>query len=700
MAMRLFVFPAMVTVGILAHAATAADPATPLELPAIFSDGMVLQRDKPVAVWGWHEPGAKVTVAFAGQTKTAQADAAGKWMTRLDPLTASAEPREFVVSSAEGGTKTIADVLVGEVWLCGGQSNMAMTVDGKTGWLHIGGVLDAKKVVAESANPRIRQFYVDWKVSTTPLDDCTGKWTTAGPETTAHFSATGYFFARALEKKLGVPVAIVSASWGGSTAENWTSREALTAGTDAEFVARMEKIVHDYDHHDEIAAQYVVDLAAWEKSHDRHDPGGSGDDARSAGVDADLAGWKPVTLPATLAKLGFPHGGVVWLRREIEVPEAYVKNWRLDFPATGAAATVFMDGVAMEAGGRPRLPKEVARAGRHVVAVKLHAQEGKAGVARGSFAVVPFDPKLPQIPLMGDWLCIAEKEFTPLAKGSPPWPKAPVKAALHWQPVPGQFNGMLNPLVPYGLRGIAWYQGESNVGNPAYAKHLKLLVSDWRSRFGQGDLPFLVCQLPGNGPPTTTAGESKWAACREAQMAVLELPNTAVANLIDTCEDGDLHPRNKKDAGERLALVALGDVYGDKAVAWSGPVFESLAIDGGKAVVTFRNAAGLAARPLPATYRPKLWDEPDVTKPLERPSPASAVQGFALCGADRVWHWADANIAGTRVVVTCTAVKEPVAVRYAWADHPICNLVNAAGLPAFPFRTDDFPTASPTPPPK
>lgn len=683
-----------------AGAAAAPDPAPQLKLPAIFSDGMVLQRDKPVAIWGWDEPGATVTVAFAGQTKTAKAGPDGTWTTRLDSLTASAEPREFVVSSSAGGTKTVADVLVGEVWLCGGQSNMAMTVDGKNGWLYVSGVLDAKKVVAESANPRIRQFYVNWKVSTTPLDDCTGKWTAAGPDTTANFSATGYFFARALEKKLGVPVAIVSTSWGGSTAEQWTSREALTTGTDPEFAARMEKILHDYDHHDELYAKYLVDLAAWEKSLGRADPGGADEDARYAAVDADPAGWKPVTLPAPLAKLGLPHGGVVWLRREIDVPEEYGKQWRLDFPATNASHTLYMDGVKMDGGGRPGLPKEVARAGRHVIAVKLHAQEGKAGITGGSFMVVPFDPKLPKIPLMGDWLCRAEKEFSPLPQGSPPRPVPPVKVALHWQPVPAQFNAMLHPLIPYGLRGFAWYQGESNVGSPSYAKHLKLLVTDWRSRFGQGDLPFLVCQLPGNGPPTTTIGDSKWAACREAQLAVLDLPETGVANLIDTCEDGDLHPRNKKDAGERLALVALGKVYGDTTVAWSAPVFESLAIEGNKAVVTFRHAEGLAARPLPATYRPKLWTEPDVTKPLERPSPKSDVQGFAICGADRVWHWADAKIEGSRVVVTSDAVQEPVAVRYAWADHPISNLVNAAGLPAFPFRTDDFPSAPPGPPPK
>jgi sialate O-acetylesterase len=596
----------------------AADPASsPLRLPAIVSDGMVLQRDKPVAVWGWDSPGALVTVTFAGRTTTATTGTDGRWMTQLGPLPMSSEPRDLLVSSSLGGSTRVRDVLVGEVWLCAGQSNMAMTVDGKTGWLHIGGVLDAKRVVAESANPRVREFHVDWKVSTAPLDDCTGKWSTAGPDTTAQFSATGYFFARALERSLGVPVAIVNASWGGSTVENWTSREAITAGMEPTFVARMDTILHDYDHHDAILAKYEADLATWEREWRRDDPGGSEEDARHASSDADRGGWKRVRLPASLVMLDAPHGGVVWLWREIHVPEKYGRNWRLDFPATNAACTLFVDGVrAYEGDGRaarPTLPKDWVRRGRHVLAIKMHAQSGKAGITRGPLAIVPFDPKLPPIPLMDEWLFSVEKAFDPLPQGAPACPVAPVKSVLHWQPVPGQYNGMLHPLIPYGLRGIAWYQGESNVGSPAYGRHLMLLVSDWRSRFGQGDLPFLVCQLPGFGPPSLVAGDSEWAMLREAQMSLLD--------------------------------------------------------------------------------RPKVWTEPDVTKPLGRPNPTSVVQGFAICGPDRVWHWAAARIDGTRVTVTSPEVEQPVAVRYAWADHPVCNLVNGAGLPAFPFRTDSFPAA-------
>lgn len=675
----------------------AADTApSPLRLPAIVSDGMVLQRDKPVAVWGWDSPHALVTVTFAGRTTTATTGADGRWMTQLGPLAMSSEPRDLLVTSSAGGSRRVRDVLVGEVWLCAGQSNMAMTVDGKTGWLHIGGVLDAKRVVAESANPRVRQFHVDWKVSTAPQDDCTGKWSTAGPDTTAEFSATGYFFARALERSLGVPVAIVNASWGGSTVENWTSREALTAGTEPAFVARMDAILHDYDHHDAILAKHKADLATWEREWRRDDPGGPEEDARHASPDAGRGVWRRVRLPASLAALDAPYGGVVWLRREIDVPEEYGRHWRLDFPATSTTCTLFVDGVrAYEGDGRaarPTLPKDMARGGRHVLAIKMHAQSGEVGITRGPLAIVPFDPKLAPIPLMDEWLFTVEKAFDPLPQGARACPVAPVKAVLHWQPVPGQYNGMLHPLIPYGLRGIAWYQGESNVGSPAYGRHLQLLVSDWRRRFGQGDLPFLVCQLPGFGPPSLVAGDSDWALMREAQMSVLDRPNTAIVNLIDTCEDGDLHPRNKQDVGERLALVARSSVYEASRLAASGPVFESLMIDGREAVVSFRHADGLAARQLPETYRPRLWTEPGVTQPLQKPSRGSVVQGFAICGHDRVWHWATARIDQTKVVVTSPEVEEPAAVRYAWADHPVCNLVNGAGLPAFPFRTDRFPS--------
>ena len=334
-------------------------------------------------------------------------------------------------------------------------------------------------------------------------------------------------------------------------------------------------------------------------------------------------------------------------------------------------------------------PRILAKPGKNTLTVKLHAQSGKSGINAGAFAVVPFNPKLPTIPLTGEWLSKAEATFKPLPKDAAKMPVAPVKGTLHWMPVPSQYNAMLHPLIPYAVRGVAWYQGESNVGNTRYAKHLKILVNDWRQRWGIGDFPFYSCQLAGFGPRSIKPADSPWAECREMQAALLDLPNTGLVNLIDTCEDGDLHPLNKQDVGKRLALVALAKTYDYKDLAWSGPVFDSMKISEGKAILSFRHlSGGLVARPLPATFHPNQRKTELAEKPLELTSPGSGLQGFILCDASKKWVNAQAKIEGDKVIVWSPEVLSPMAVRYAWANHPVCNLSNKAGLPAFPFRTD------------
>jgi sialate O-acetylesterase len=672
------------------------------KIAAPFSDHMVLQRDQRVPVWGWGAAGDEVKVQFSGQSKTTMTDKSGKWTVWLDAMNANAKPQTMTVSTTSGAKAEIHDVLIGEVWLCAGQSNMAMTVNGKTEWLRVGGIANAEKVVRDSANPLLRQFSVDWKTDTAPQLDCTGKWSAAGPEATANFSATGYFFALELQQRLKVPVGILSASFGGSSVEGWTSREALVKESDSEFVGKMNQLIDDYDHHEQRVADYVAALSAWEKKHDRADPQGDMDDSDWAEPTVSTADWKKVTLPASLAKLGHPEGAVLWLHREVEVPAEFGNAWRLDFPACRAFYTLYLNGTKFfeatptndnaRRPTRPVPPRSLARPGKNTLAVKLHAQSGTSGITAGAFAIVPFNPKFPTIPLTGEWHCKAEKVFSPLSKSAEPMPVAPVKGTLHWMPVPSQFNAMLHPLIPYAIRGAAWYQGESNVGNPRYAKHLNILVNDWRQRWGIGDFPFYLCQLPGFGAYNTLPADSKWAECREMQTAVLALPNTGIANLIDTNEDGDLHPQNKQDAGKRLALVALANTYGFKDVAWSGPVFESMKIADGKATLSFKHAgSGLVAKPLPAKYHPNLRKPELPPKPLELPSPGSELQGFTICDASRHWVNARAKVEGSTVVVWSDEVRQPVAVRYGWADHPVCNLHNAAGLPAFPFRTDAFP---------
>jgi sialate O-acetylesterase len=682
-----------------------------LELPDLFSDAMVLQRDQPVPVWGSAQPQASVTVVFADQKKTVHADAQGRWRVTLDPLAASTHPRTLSVCSSESSVqKTLHNVLVGDVWLCSGQSNMAMTVDGPTAWLHVGGVSGAKEVVRSSENPLLRQFSVKWKTDTQPQPTCAGSWTAASPQTTSLFTATGYFFARELQRRLQIPIAIISTSWGGSSVESWISRPTQTAEADPKVVARMERVFYEYDHHEERVAQHVVDLAAWEKRHHREAPF----EEVPAAAPGQENEWQPVQLPAPLSRLGCPHGGVVWLRRDFEIPTEWGSAWRLDFPATKAFHSIYVNGVKIqeataanslaERATRPSLLPKLGRPGKNTLLIRLHGYAGDHGLSRGPFALIPFNPAFSPIPMSGEWLSKVQKTFEPLAADAKPAPVAPVKPVLHWMGVPAQYNAMLHPLIPCAIKGVAWYQGESNVGKPHYKRHLQMLIRDWRKNWAQGDFPFLACQLPGFGPPSTNPGDSLWAECREAQAGILELPQTALVNLIDTCEDGDLHPLNKQDPGERLARAALASVYGLRDVPWSGPVFKECVWEGSRAVVTFDHAeGGLRARKLPATYRPNLRKLDLAEKPLELPSPASELQGFALCemreqpGGSPAPHWeyANARIQDRSVVVWSANIQKPVALRYAWADHPVCNLTNAEGLPAFPFRTDQYPSEAP-----
>jgi sialate O-acetylesterase len=675
-----------------------------LKLPSVFSDHLVLQRGQEVPVWGWSQGGAAVTVQFAGQIKKTVAEPSGRWSLKLDALSESREGRELAVEAGEERV-VVRDVLVGEVWLCSGQSNMAMTVDGKTAWLHVGGIADAKEVVRRSENPLLRQFKVEWKTATTPQENAGGAWTVAGPDTTAEFSATGYFFARELHERLGVPVAIVNASFGGSSVRGWISREGILREGGAEEVATMNTLLDQYEHHDERLARYAASVSEWEKTTGRVDPEGSLNDALWVSRAPSDPVWSTVQLPAPLSKLGCPEGGVVWLRKEFEIAEGMGSSWRFEFPACRAYATLYLNGVQIfegtaENGGVPNRPaggKGVARSGKNTLVVKLHGYSGSAGLSGGALEVVPFaqKPEWPRFSLMGDWQMAVEKRFEALPPRALQLPPRPQKGALHFMNVPALYNAMIHPLIPFAIRGVAWYQGESNVGDPLYGRHLQILVRDWRRLWSQGDFPFYVAQLAGFGVRKKGLEESPWAECREQQMAVLQLPHTGIANLIDTCEDGDLHPVNKQDPGRRLAWVALANTYGLREVVWSGPRLESARKEGSQVAVRFKSGGtGLAARPLPPTTRPNLRNPELPAMPLELPSPGSALQGFALSERvkksdgtfQEVWHPASARIEGDGVRVWSEKVPDPVGVRYAWADHPVGNLYNREGLPAFPFR--------------
>ncbi|WP_395740550.1 sialate O-acetylesterase [Prosthecobacter sp.] len=484
-------------------------------LSALFKDHMVLQRDKPVPVWGWAEPGQEINVKFGEQTKVTKADKDGKWKVVLDPMPASNDPGILRVSGQS--TEVVKDVLVGEVWLCSGQSNMAMAVKG---------VDNAEKEAAAANFPNIRMFFVQNFTAATPQEQCAGVWQICTPRTVANFSATAYFFGRELQQDLKVPVGLINSSVGGTPIESWTSLEA------------MQKEPH---------LQPL--LKRWEK---------------------DVAVF--------------------------EQPENRAKN-----------------------DAAKKLWQEAAKA----------ALQGK------------------QTP-----------PAAPVYAGSDP---------LHAGRPGNLYNGKIAPLAPFALRGIIWYQGESNAGNgPLYAVQMPLLIQDWRARWG-AELPFAWVQLPNfQKRDAEPAAAAPWARLREAQTATLKVPNTGMTVNLDIGDAGNIHPKNKQEIGRRLALWARAKVYGEK-VEYSGPVYGSHEIKGSEVVVEFKHAGGL-----------KTVDG------------GAAVKGFAIADETKQWQWAEARIEGGKVVVSSAAVAKPVAVRYAWANNPEVNLVNGSGLPAAPFRTDDW----------
>ena len=489
-----------------------------VKLPSIFSDHMVLQKNVAVPVWGWADPGEKVTVSIAGQTQTATSDATGNWKLKLEKLAADS-PLTMTVTG--NNSIVIQDVLVGEVWLASGQSNMQLSVNDVT---------NAWKEKASAKFPQIRMFTVGRHPAITPQTNCDGQWVICSPETVGNFSAAAYFFGRELRQKLGVPVGLIHASWGGTPIETWSSMASMEAKPElAPVLKNWQATLHPYDE-EKAQTQYVQALESWTNN-----------------------------------------------------------------------------------------------------AAKLKA-EGKT---------VPPQPQ---------------------KKGEPRLDKN-YPANL--------FNGMIAPIIPYAIRGAIWYQGENNAANDLaklYSIQLSLMIQDWRQRWDEGDFPFAWVQLPNFHPRTTNVVETNynnWCVIREGMLLTLAMTNTGMAITVDVGEANNIHPKNKQAVGHRLALWALATVYGQD-IPYSGPLLDGQEIKGDEIILSFKHTdGGLVAK-------------------------AGDLKGFAIAGENHQWTLATARIQGSQVIVSSPDVKLPKAVRYAWAANPDCNLFNGAGLPASPFRTDDW----------
>jgi len=680
-----------IALGLMVMSSLMSSAQAAVSMPRIFSDHMVLQRGDAVPVWGNAAPGEEITLKLADVSVKTRAGEDGRWTAGL-PL--SQVPKGPHVLSVEGTNKiAIQDVLIGEVWLCSGQSNMAFSLKEALG---------AKDAIAAAGDTQVREFRVGGIASADPRSNCGGEWQVADARTAGNFSAVGYFFGRAVARAVGEPVGLIQASVGGTPVEAWTSQKAIETLPEIAAVARgpREQWLVKFPAACEAYLNGLKALAENGRADRRSDA--------SPFLQGDTAGWQEVQLPGKLSASGLPDSGVVWLRRTVDLPFGTDENsYRaIDLALPGGTFEVYWNGEKV--GGvddlkniltfpgamrRYILPAKLVKQGGNELAIRMYHPGEGLGVfgdaSRISFAYRD-GGKEDRIPLAGKWKGKMEQEFPPLS----PEMKAqqaplPGPAPNGSQIASALFNGFINPVIPYGVRGFIWYQGENNVTKAhQYRSTFPLLVRDWRAQWNNESLPFYFCQMPNFGPKRDQPVGGNWAELREAQTEALKEPHTGMAVLIDLGEASDIHPRNKQPAGERLAAVALHDTYRQETEL--SPVFDRAIAEGDKVRISFRNAkGGLRASELPAEYVKR--NIPRETAPLVRNSPHSELEGFAVCGANGVWRWADARIDGETVIVDASGVPAPVSVRYAWADNPTCNLVSKAGLPVPPFRTDDLP---------
>ena len=615
-----------------------------VRLPRLISDGMVMQRGTKVNVWGWAAANEKVTVRFHDKVYTTTADAKGNWSITL-PVMKAGGPYTMKVEGSN--IIEVKNIMIGDVWICSGQSNMALPMERVKERY--------SSVIANAENPAIRHFFLatqyDFKK---PHEDIpAGGWMSATPENVLKFSATAYFFARSLYQKYSVPIGLINASVGGSPAEAWLSADALKKFP--EHLKEAERFKNDALL-DSIQNTERSISRAWFNTIYKNDKG-SHDQKKWYDTTYSDAHWPVMNIPGYWHDQGLKDlNGVVWCRKEFSVPPSMVgKSVKLYLGCIVDSDSVYVNGKLVGTTGyrypprRYTIPEHLLKAGKNTIVIRVISNVGKGGFVEDKAYHITNGTDT--IDLRGTWKYQVGTVAQPLAPTT----------FMQYKPG-GLFNAMISPLLRFPIKGVIWYQGESNTARAAtYHAIFSALINDWRNHWKQGDFPFLYVQLSNYAP--ISASEGGWSELREAQRKTLSVPNTGMAVTIDIGEWNDLHPLNKEDVGKRLALAAQYIAYGDKKVVYSGPIYRSKEVKGDKIKLHFTSiGSGLTSRN---------------NEPLKY---------FEIAGADKKFVPAQAKITGNTIEVWSEQVKNPVAVRYAWMDNPRgANLYNKEGLPASPF---------------
>jgi sialate O-acetylesterase len=637
-------------------------PATNIQLASIFSDNMVLQQKKNCPVWGTADPEGKVTVLFADQKKETIVGVNGDWNVELSPIKAGG-PFELAILGKD--TLTFKNVMVGEVWVCSGQSNMQWTVKNSA---------NAEEEINNANFPNIRLFTVERNVSPDPMEKIyTDGWQECSPTTIPDFSAVGYFFGRDLYKNVNVPIGLIHTSWGGTPAESWTSQSTLKTLPDylekVQFIeANMDSLKGVYSNFLQDKSGWVAYQQKWKNNLQQMEENTRTNQTAWFEPELDISQWEKMQVPLLWEQQGLENfDGFIWFRRNVEIPE----NWDgtdlvLNMGPIDDDEITWFNGVEI---GRTngynknrtyQVPSSFVKKGGNVITVRV-LDTGGGGGFWGEDSMYQLNIGSDQsINITGEWHYKKSLNLVDLPK-SMRRPSNPSHTPSFL------YNAMIYPLIPYSIQGAIWYQGESNAGRAyQYRSLFSSMITDWRERWNQGNFPFLFVQLANFMQVKPEPVDDNWAELREAQTMALSLPNTGMAVTIDIGEADDIHPRNKQDVGKRLALNARKMVYGEK-VPYSGPIYKSMEIKNNKIVLNF-----------------------DFVYDGLKTNGEEKLNGFAIAGVDGKFYWADAEIRGDQVVVSSPKVENPIAVRYAWSSNPVCNLYNSTGLPASPFRTDDW----------
>jgi sialate O-acetylesterase len=628
-----------------------------IKLPVLISDGMVLQRNSKVNVWGWATPGEKVQVRFNKKVFNTVTDSKGTWKVSLPPMNAGGP---YTMEVKGNNTMTLKDILIGDVWFCSGQSNMVLNMER---------VKEKYPEDIAGANfPEIRNFFVPTVSDATAIheDLPPGKWVSASPENVLGFGSVTFFFARSLYKEYKIPIGIINSSVGGTPIEAWTSEDGLKEFS--QLISRIKKLK-------DTAYLNPILRTAGKKPETVQNPPANliSVDKGTSGIEPwyDISyipeGWHKYWLPGYWEDQGVRGlNGVVWFRKEINVPEKMAgKQARLFLGRIVDADNVYVNGVFSGSvtyqypPRRYNLPAGLLKPGKNIIVIRVTNNTGKGGFVpdKPYYLVIGKD----SIDLRGEWQYKVGQVFRP-SSFEPG--KGTESVSMQNEPT-GLYNTMVAPLNKYRIKGILWYQGETNTRRPQeYQQLLPALINDWRNKWQQGNIPFLYAQLPNFMEVQYLPSESQWAELRFSQYKTLSVVNTAMAVTIDAGEWNDIHPLGKKVVGERLALAARKIAYGDEKIVFSGPLYKSSFKDADSIKIEFDHiGSGLAIKE------------------------GSDLKYFAIAGADRKFVWAEARIENNRVVVWSNEIKEPEYVRYAWADNPEgANLFNVEGLPASPFE--------------